>query len=153
MVVREVCTVSAGSRQQQTPVKTIQELKLVLQDPTAQGKTFRLENVSFFLIHGDSYIGEMVITTKNGRIVFCVKVGLEDNEEHADKDNENHQIIGRMWDKFEAIVGISAEEFQKLTKDQQTALLYNITGVYSCNVHIANTDGYNLEISKVEKQV
>jgi hypothetical protein len=58
-----------------------------------------------------------------------------------------------MWDKFEAIVGISAREFQKLTKDQQTALLYNITGVYSCNVHIANKEGYNLEISKVEKQV
>ena len=146
----DICLKTAGSRSEDIEIKSIPELQNLLHDPAAQGKTFKIEGVLFYLVHGDSYTGTMTITTKNGSIVYCVKVGLQD--ENQVEEIEKHQIQGRMWNKFENVVNTSAEDFQRLSCDDQTSLLQNINGVYSCNVHIANKDGYNLEISKVVKR-
>jgi hypothetical protein len=137
-----------GSSAETIETKTFSQIKEIMEDPNsfkeAQGKSFQVFEGEFYLAEGDSYTGDMTITTKKGRTVYCVKLGI--------KDKNGIKLQGRIWDKFSNLVHTTAEDFKALNEDEQTKLVQNISGVYSCKIHIANKDGYILEFSKVEKQ-
>ena len=56
----DICLKTAGSRSEDIEIKSIPELQNLLHDPAAQGKTFKIEGVLFYLVHGDSYTGTWV---------------------------------------------------------------------------------------------